>query len=61
MIHLNSPYFDFTHLLFWYLLSTIFVVAIWFLIVKIYKIKEIPIYSDVMLIYSEIKNKKKIK
>lgn len=39
--------FDFTHKLFWYVLSTVFVVAIWFLSVKIFKIKAIPFISDV--------------
>jgi len=43
----NSFYlFDFTHKLFWYFLSTLFVVLIWFFIVKLFKIKEIPVYSD---------------
>ena len=38
--------FDITHKLFWYLGSTIFVVGIWFAGIKIFKIKEIPFYSD---------------
>ena len=38
--------FDITHKLFWFLGSTIFVVGIWFAGIKIFKIKEIPIYSD---------------
>ncbi len=38
--------FDFTHRLSWYFLSIIFVIVIWFLSVKIFKIKEIPFYSD---------------
>lgn len=40
-------YFDFTHLFFWYFLSTLFVVGIWFAEVKIFKIKEVPFYSDI--------------
>ena len=48
----DSPLFDITHKLFWYLLSTLFVVAIWFLNVKIFKIKEIPIYDDIKYLYS---------
>ena len=54
----NFIFFDFTHKLFWYGLSTIFVVAIWFSIVKIFKIKGIPIYSDLKFIYTQIKKKK---
>lgn len=47
ILFVNKFYlFDFTHKVFWYSLSTIFVVLIWFLTVKLFKIKEIPIYSD---------------
>ena len=47
LFHHNFIFFDFTHKLFWYLLSTIFVVLIWLFIVRYYSIKEIPVYSDV--------------
>lgn len=53
-------YFDFTHKFFWYAGSTIFVVGIWFLSVKLFKIKEIPFYSDIISLISK-KEKKKIK
>jgi len=43
----GSPLFSFTHELFWYLGSVIFVVAIWFLEVRCFKIKKIPFYSDI--------------
>ena len=39
-------YFDLTHLFFWYVLSIIFVFLIWIMEIKIFKIKEIPIYTD---------------
>lgn len=42
----NFVFFDFTHKFFWFFLSTLFVVFIWFLTAKIFNIKEIPIYSD---------------
>lgn len=42
----GAPSFDITHKLFWYLGSTIFVIGIWFAGTKIFKVKEIPIYSD---------------
>jgi exosortase/archaeosortase family protein len=51
----NFLFFDFTHMLFWYGLSTIFVVAIWFSEVKIFKIKNIPIYSDIINLMKIIK------
>ena len=39
-------FFDFTHKAFWYVLSIVFVIGIWFLTVKVFKIKQIPAYSD---------------
>lgn len=47
MYYSGSPLFNFTHELFWYLGSVIFVVAIWFLEVRHFKIKKIPFYSDI--------------
>ncbi|MEK6819697.1 MAG: pacearchaeosortase, partial [Nanoarchaeota archaeon] len=40
------PFFVLAHQFFWYFLSTVFVVAIWFSEVKLFKIKEMPFYSD---------------
>tara|TARA_Y100000310_G_scaffold86397_1_gene83245 strand:+ start:5100 stop:5633 length:534 start_codon:yes stop_codon:yes gene_type:complete len=48
-------YFELTHKLVWYVLSTIFVIGIWFLVVKLFSIKKIPIYSDVKYIIKSIK------
>lgn len=46
-ILLESPStFNKLHYFFWFFLSTIFVLGIWFYQVKKYRIKEIPIYSD---------------
>ena len=47
--------FDIAHKLFWYVGSIVFVVGIWFLSVWIFKIKEIPFYSDI----KSLLNKKK--
>ncbi|MEM0465321.1 MAG: pacearchaeosortase [Candidatus Pacearchaeota archaeon] len=55
----NTPYFDFAHKFFWYIISTFFVIGIWFLIVKIYRIKEIPVYSDFKTFIKEINSIKK--
>ncbi len=54
----NNPIYEFTHALFWYLGSTIFVVAIWFWAVKEFKIKRIPFYSDLKFLYSKSSLKK---
>jgi exosortase/archaeosortase family protein len=55
----DFKFFDFTHKLFWYVLSTIFVVGIWFLTIKLFKIKKIPAYSDMKFLIKEIKRGKK--
>lgn len=55
----NSIYFDVTHQLFWYSVSTFFVVAIWFAEVKIFKIKEIPFYSDIKYLFEKSNLKSK--
>ena len=49
----GSSWFDFTHKLFRYGVSTIFVVFIWFLEVKILNIKDIPFYSDLKYLYKK--------
>ena len=54
----NASYFETVHWIFWHIVSTIFVVAIWFHTVKTYKIKSIPIYTDIKYIKSLIKRKK---
>ncbi len=55
----NEAIYNFAHILFWYLGSTIFVVAIWFWSVKKFKIKEIPFYSDLKFLYSKSSLKKR--
>jgi exosortase/archaeosortase family protein len=47
----DNAIFDITHKIFWYGVSTILVVGIWFAEVKIFKIKDIPIYSDIKLLF----------
>lgn len=43
------------HEIFWYVLSTVFVVGIWFAEVKLYRIREIPVYSDIKFLFGKIK------
>jgi len=47
-------FFDITHKLFWYALSVVFVVGIWFLTSWIFKIKDIPVYSDFKKLFKQI-------
>lgn len=51
----NAIFFDYTHLIFWYFLSTVFVIGIWFFTVKIFSINEIPVYTDIKYIISKTK------
>ena len=53
----GSSFFGITHRLFWYTLSTVFVIAIWFYMVKLFKIKDIPFYSDVKFLYKAANRK----
>ncbi|MDP3728657.1 MAG: pacearchaeosortase [bacterium] len=46
-INYGNNYFDAVHILFWHLVSTIFVAGVWILLVEKYKVKTIPIWSDV--------------
>lgn len=50
--------FDITHKLFWYGISTIYVIFIWLISVWIFKIKKIPLYSDIKFLISSIAKKK---
>ncbi len=59
MIRLS--YFAVLHWTFWHLLSTVFVLAAWFAVVKIYKIKSIPGYSDLKYMKSLMQSGKKTK
>lgn len=51
----NATSFEIVHKLFWYILSTVFVVAIWFLTIYLFKIKEIPAYSDIKYLIKSLK------
>jgi len=51
----NFIYFDIIHTIFWYFLSILFVIIIWFFLVYIFKIKSIPFYTDIKSLYKHIK------
>jgi len=55
----GQDYFDVAHKLMWYFGSTILVVIIWFVNVWIFKIRDIPIYTDVKNLYKEVVSGKK--
>ena len=51
----NSSYFSSLHQFSWYFLSTIMVVGIWFILAHIFKIKTIPVYTDIKTLLNLIK------
>lgn len=55
----NYSSIDILHKITWHILSIVFVIGLWFIAVKIFKIKEIPLYSDLKYVYSLTKSKKK--
>jgi len=55
LVNLNYNTFQTIHLFFWKILSSIFVVILWIYLTKKYKIKTIPIYSDLKQIINTIK------
>lgn len=48
----GSPLFDVTHQIFWYFINVLFVVSIWFFMVKHFKIKGIPFYTDIKFFFN---------
>jgi exosortase/archaeosortase family protein len=59
-IFVSSHYelFNLAHTAFWYFGSTILIVLIWFGSVTIFKIRDIPIYTDVKYLLNQIRSKK---
>ncbi len=50
-------YFDEAHKFFWYFGSTVIVVALWFVNVRLFKINEMPIYSDFKFLIHQLRRK----
>ena len=57
----GSGLFDVTHKIFWYFANILFIIGIWFFIVKSFKLKEIPFYSDLKFFFNLRKEAKKSK
>lgn len=51
--------FHLIHMFFWKFLSGVYVALVWILLVKIYKVKSIPIYSDLKTLYKLATKKKR--
>jgi exosortase/archaeosortase family protein len=50
-VQFGKNYFDAVHLIFWHIVSTLFVAIIWICLVEHYKVRSIPIYSDIKFIH----------
>ncbi len=49
--------FKLAHLITWYLLSAVIIFLVWLTEIKLFKIKKIPVYSDIKFLYGKIKRK----
>lgn len=47
--------FNILHLIFWYFLSSLLVFAVWLVTIKLFKVENIPIYSDIKFLFSKIR------
>lgn len=62
LIYINVPrIFKLLHQLTWYIGSVVLIIGIWYLEIKLFKIKDIPAYTDIKTILSYIKRPKKTK
>ena len=52
---INSSLFEPIHFILWHFMSTIFIVLIWFAEVRIFRVKQIPFYTDFKNLLSNIK------
>lgn len=52
LLFYNYSFYSFVHELFWYFLSILFVLVIWFAEVRYFNIRSMPFYSDIESIYS---------
>jgi exosortase/archaeosortase family protein len=55
LVEENINYFHTIHLTFYILISTLFVAVLWIFIARIFKIKQIPLYTDIRFLYKLIK------
>lgn len=60
-INFGKDFFDSIHLVFWKFVSGLYVALVWIFLSKWYKIKNIPVYSDLKYLYSKslLKQRKK--
>ena len=55
LVYYGNNLFESVHMFFWGLIGSLFVALIWIFLVKRYKIKTIPIYSDLKYLFEQTK------
>ena len=50
-LYSTQEIFDVVHLVFWQLIAGVYVAAVWFFVVRVYKVKSIPMYDDIGYFY----------
>ena len=58
VVNMGLDWFNAIHMIFWYIVSTFYVLLVWIFLIRFYKVKNIPVYSDVKYLLNELKNKK---
>ncbi|MFA5176221.1 MAG: pacearchaeosortase [Candidatus Nanoarchaeia archaeon] len=53
LIKFGTNYFESIHIIFWKLVSGVYVAFVWIFLVLMFKIKSIPIYSDLKELYNK--------
>lgn len=54
-VNFGKNYFDALHIIFWEVVSTIVVILIWIGLIKWYRVKNIPVYSDFKFLLESVK------
>jgi len=52
-INYGEKWFELIHLTFWYGVSGVYVALVWILMIYLFKIKNIPIYTDIKYLYKK--------
>ena len=47
LLYFGYNAFQSLHIIFWLFISTLYIVFLWLILIKIFKIKSIPVYSDI--------------
>lgn len=55
LLEKGTNYFNTLHLITWKIVSTLFVVALWIFLTKEFKVKSIPVYSDITALIRKMK------